>query len=133
MQGDQDFQKLIKSMKPILNEGEYVFCTLTQIDSIPYNEIINYFREEEGISIILPRHSADKLNLKYTYIAGWITLTVHSSLDVVGLTAFFSKALTDAKISCNVVAAYYHDHIFVPIRDAQRALEVLYQLSKTEF
>jgi hypothetical protein len=58
-----------------------------------------------------------------------ITLKVHSSLEAVGLTAAFSRALTEAGISANVVAAYYHDHIFVPATDAERAIEALRQLS----
>ena len=59
-----------------------------------------------------------------------ITLTVHSSLEAVGLTAAFSAALTGAGISANVVAGYYHDHIFVPERDADRAIETLQALSR---
>jgi len=56
--------------------------------------------------------------------------TVHSALDAVGLTAAFSNALSSAGISCNVVAAYYHDHIFVDKKDAERAMEVLLDLTK---
>ena len=54
-----------------------------------------------------------------------ISLHVHSSLDAVGLTAAFSTALGNAGISANVVAAYYHDHIFVPTDKADKALNVL--------
>ena len=45
--------------------------------------------------------------------------------DAVGLTAAFSTALGNAGISANVVAAYYHDHIFVPTDKAEKALNVL--------
>jgi hypothetical protein len=65
-------------------------------------------------------------------VCAWITLTVYSSLEAVGLTAAVSKALTDANISCNVIAAYHHDHIFVPIQDAQHAMKVLENLSENE-
>ena len=58
-----------------------------------------------------------------------ITLKVHSSLEAIGLTAAMSRALMEAGISANVVAAYYHDHIFVPAADAERAVEALRQLS----
>jgi hypothetical protein len=67
--------------------------------------------------------------LEYSFTASWITLTVHSSLTAVGLTASFSKALSDENISCNVVAAYFHDHIFVDAKDASRAMEVLERFS----
>ncbi|MEO6355170.1 MAG: ACT domain-containing protein [Ferruginibacter sp.] len=42
-----------------------------------------------------------------------------------GLTAAFSNALAKAGISCNVVAAYYHDHIFVDIAHTKKAMDIL--------
>lgn len=59
-----------------------------------------------------------------------ITLEVHSSLNAVGLTAAVSGALARRGISANVVAAFYHDHIFVPAGQAQEALETLGALSR---
>ena len=73
---------------------------------------------------------ADKLDLDYSFIASWITLTVHSSLEAVGLTAAFSKALSENGISCNVVAAYYHDHIFIDKKDTEKAMAILNEFSK---
>jgi uncharacterized protein len=70
------------------------------------------------------------LQLSYSFVAAWITLTVHSSLEAVGLTATFSKALAENNISCNVVAAYYHDHIFVDAKDAAKAMKILHILSE---
>jgi len=90
------------------------------------------YKEDEGWTVILNKLAADNLKLHYTYIASWITLTVHSSLEAVGLTAAFSKALAEASISCNVVAAYYHDHIFVDQKDAEKAMTVLIELSKNQ-
>lgn len=116
-------------MKPELNEGEYVFCTVTEKTKISSDKIIGSFREKEGLTIIIKRKIADSLSLPYHFIAAWITLTVHSSLEAVGLTAAFSKALGDEGISCNVIAAYYHDHIFVDKKDAGRAMEALSKLS----
>ena len=130
MTGETDLEKLLQGMKPELNTGEYVFCT---VDSFQYAAALNpvcIFQEKEVVTIILPRQQADEASLPYSVICAWITLTVHSSLEAVGLTAAVSKALTDANISCNVVAAYYHDHIFVPVKDATRALAVLTQLTQ---
>jgi len=119
-------------MRPILNDGEYVFCEIPATQKIDPSQIIGSFREKEGLTIILDKNIADSLNLRYTYIASWITLTVHSSVEAVGLTAAFSNALARAGISCNVVAAYYHDHIFVAKKDAELAIKVLGQLSKMQ-
>jgi len=88
------------------------------------------FKEEEAITIIVKKEIADKLNFAYSFISSWITLTVHSSLEAIGLTAAFSKALSDNGISCNVVAAFYHDHIFVNEKDAVKAMDVLNKLSE---
>lgn len=125
MVGITDLTVLLKSMKPELNEGEYVFCTVRDIDKIQISDIISIFKEKEGYTIILKKELADTLRLEYSYIASWITLTIHSSLEAVGLTAAFSKALSDENISCNVVAAYYHDHIFVDKKDASKAMKIL--------
>ncbi|MGE8294566.1 MAG: ACT domain-containing protein [Pseudomonas sp.] len=86
-------------------------------------------REAEGLSLVLARESADRHGLSYDYVATWITLQVHSSLAAVGLTASFSAALAQAGISCNVIAGFHHDHIFVPVECAERALSTLRALS----
>ncbi len=117
-------------MTPKLNEGDYVFCTISTLIGIDLADVLGLFKEEEGITIILKKETADGLNLEYTYVAAWITLTIHSSLEAVGLTAAFSSVLAKHLISCNVIAAYYHDHIFVAKKDAEKALEVLKSLSR---
>ena len=129
MPGEKNLVQLLKTMQPCLNEGEYVFCTAADLNGIPTDQIISFFKESEAFTIILPRSLADQWQLNYSFVAAWITLTVHSALDAVGLTAAFSNALSSAGISCNVVAAYYHDHIFVDKKDAERAMEVLRELS----
>jgi hypothetical protein len=129
MPAEANLNNLLKNMTPFLNSGDYVFCTLNNINTIPHNQILCFFREYEDITVIIEKSVADSLGLPYTYVAAWITLTVHSSLEAVGLTAAFSGALAKAGISCNVVAAYYHDHIFVAKEDAEKAMEVLNDLA----
>ena len=132
MSGETDLEKLLRGMKPKLNAGEFVFCTVDSFQHAAKLNPVCVFQEQEGITVILPKHQADDVSLPYSVICAWITLTVHSSLEAVGLTAAVSKALTAANISCNVVAAYYHDHIFVPVQEASRALDVLTQLTKQD-
>ena len=129
MPGETNITTLLKTMRPTLNAGEYVFCLLPQNTTIDTALTIGTFKEAEGITVIIGKDDADKLNLSYSYISAWITLTVHSSLEAVGLTAAFSTALAKAGISCNVVAALYHDHIFVALDDAEKAMKVLEELS----
>jgi hypothetical protein len=130
MPGESDLNVILKTLKPFLHDGEYVFCQVLDPYPIDLNDIISYFKEGEGVTIILSKTTADKLKLPYSFVSAWITLRVHSSLESVGLTAAFSNALAAAGISCNVVAAYFHDHIFVDIKDAQKSIEVLEGISK---
>eukprot|EP00939_MAST-03C_sp_MAST-3C-sp1_P002403 g2403.t1 len=120
-------------------KGEYVFCTLNNEKKAQQRAVIDrliaedtlemYFKEKEGITIIVEKSVADSIEaLTYEYVAAWLEIKVHSSLDAVGLTAAFSAALGDAGISANVVAAYFHDHIFVASRDADRAVRELDRL-----
>ncbi len=128
MSGEKDLDILIKNMKPSLNAGEYVFVTVDEMPEISAEKILFSFREEEGLSLILEKSTADNLGFSYSFVTAWITLKVHSSLEAVGLTARVAEALTQTGISCNVVAAYYHDHIFVPSHQAEKALSALQKL-----
>ena len=92
-------------MRPIHNVGNFVFCTVETLTSEIINETVSIFKEQEGITVIVKKDLADSLGLGYSFVASWITLTVHSSLEAIGFTAAFSEALTRHEISCNVVAA----------------------------
>lgn len=130
MFGEKDLDKLLKSMKPKYNVGDYVFCTVKNLKNIALKDIIMSFTESEGITLIVKKEIADELKLNYSVVMSWITLTVHSSLEAVGLTAAFAKALSDNNISCNVVAAFYHDHIFVNKKDTNNAITILNKFSE---
>lgn len=129
MSGETNLDRLIQTMRPVVQPGAYVFCSVPSHQVPSQVDPIGIFQESEGTTLILTQHQADDLALAYDFVAAWITLTVHSSLEAVGLTAAIAQALAAEQISCNVVAAYYHDHIFVNIEDAQRAMAVLTTLS----
>lgn len=112
-------------MRPVLNAGEYVFCTVKDPKVAIGVEMLMQFKEQEAYTLIIKKELADHLHLAYSFTASWISLTVHSSLEAVGLTAAFSAALSKEGISCNVVAAFYHDHIFVDKKDTEKAMQVL--------
>jgi hypothetical protein len=116
-------------MRPELQDGEFVFCTVSperyeELDVRP----VGWFREEEGVTLILERDIAEGAGLAYVYESRMITLSVHSSLEAVGFLAVITKALAVADISVNAVSAYYHDHLFVQLEKVELALGVLNRL-----
>ncbi|NJB72715.1 hypothetical protein GGR42_003206 [Saonia flava] len=130
MSGEKNLEKLVKEMKPELNAGTYVFVSVATTVGIERKYILCQFNEKEGITLVLEQKHADTYKLSYDYVASWIRLNVHSSLDAVGLTALFSSELAKHEISCNVISGYYHDHIFVNNKDGQKAINVLLELTK---
>jgi hypothetical protein len=126
MTGITDLGTLLREMRPDLRPGEYVYCSVPAQETEWWSlEPIGFFREDEGLTLIVEKTAADKAGLAYGPVMRCITLTVHSALEAVGLTAAVAVALTRHGISANVVAAYHHDHIFVPAKDAERALAAL--------
>ncbi|MFN0728445.1 ACT domain-containing protein [Polaribacter gochangensis] len=130
MSGEKNLRILIKKMKPIQNSGDFVFVTVSNVDAIPRSATIFEFKEKEGITLVLEKTKAEELGLSYQYVASWITLKVHSALDAVGLTAAFSNELAKYNISSNVIAGFYHDHIFVDKKDGEKTVKVLTAFSE---
>ena len=133
MAGITDLQRLIREMRPHLDEKEYVFCCIKKTQA--GERITDTFAtvmEEEGMTLILEKQRAQEAKFAYEGIFHKITLKVHSSLEAVGLTAAFATALAQHDISANVIAGFYHDHIFVPIAHSSQAMTILQAMTKSD-
>ena len=131
MQPISDLKTLLTHMQPELNPGRYAFVSLPPGVTLDAADIVASVHEPEGLAVILAEQTALDLDLPVAFTAAWITLTVHSDLAAVGLTAAFAQALAQAGISCNVVAGVHHDHLFVPVEQAERAMEALHTLQRS--
>ena len=117
MSGETDLARLLEGLRPILDPVEYGFESVAEPPAL--GDAFALIREAEGVTVIRPG-------------VGWarITLTIHSSLTAVGLTAAVSAALTTEDIPANIVAAAHHDHIFVPWGRRVDALAILSRLGE---
>lgn len=131
MNGEKNLEKLLSGISPQLNDGEYVFISTKDFQLVKREDAICEFKEKEGVTFVIRKELADDLNLAYSFVAAWITLEIHSSLEAVGLTAAFSQALANNNISCNVIAGFYHDHIFVNHSEGSKAVNVIKEITIT--
>lgn len=129
MTGEVDLATLLRDMSPRLHDGTYVYAIVPGEAPAGVRPVVTV-QEDEGLTLVLSQQDADRLGLTYDFVAAWITLQVHSALEAVGLTAAVSAVLTAAGISCNVVAGFHHDHLFVPYDRADDALSALATLRR---
>lgn len=131
MSGEKNLDKLLSAMSPALIAGEFVFCSFKKARYGDHSELepIGAFTESEGLTLVIPKSKADEHGIKYESLFSCITLTVHSSLEAVGLTAAFSSKLAEHGISANVMAGYFHDHIFVQKELAEEAIAAISELT----
>jgi hypothetical protein len=116
----RDGTAMVRAMRPERVPGAFAFVSMTAEAAAPLmSRARGVFVEEEGVSLLLPvaEDAADAM--------AQITLQVHSALDGVGLTAAVAGALAAEGIPCNMIAATHHDHVFVPVALAERAVAVL--------
>jgi hypothetical protein len=126
-----DLDALIRSMAPVLQPDAYAFVSLPGDTHVDAADIVASVREPEGLSLVVERAVAERAGLTPAFVCRWITLTVHSDLAAVGLTAAVARALADDGIACNVVAGTYHDHLFVPADRAGDAMAALQRLQRS--
>lgn len=131
MSAISELEVLLKSMSPQIIEGNYVFCTVKgPLSEYWHLDPIATFREQEGLTLVLLEQQAKAAQFQFDSVFSLITLTVHSSLEAVGLTAAFATKLASYGISANVIAGYHHDHIFVQSTLAEKALQALQEFTQ---
>jgi hypothetical protein len=129
MTGERDLAQLLAHMQPVLHEARYGYATSPA--PLPGVDAFATIIEGEGVTTVAPLATLEAVGVAS---AAWarITLNVHSDLAAVGLTAAFAAALGQQGISANVIAGYFHDHIFVAWGDRDRAMAALVALSKSD-
>lgn len=121
-----------RAVDPVLDDVVYTFSSVSERDAARVTSPLGTFREEEGITLICRRDEAEALGFKCEGRFKKISLSIYSSLEAVGLTARVSTALAAAGISCNVIAGFYHDHLFVPADRATDAVQILSKLDEAD-
>jgi hypothetical protein len=127
--GEKDLVKLCASLDPVMALPVYVFCSLPDFMLPDGLAAFCTVREPAGLTAVIEQSDAHRLRLPYTYESRLITLSVHSSLEAVGFLAVISRTLAQAGISCNAIAGYCHDHIFVPVDRAEESMTLLKEIA----
>ncbi len=130
MTGERNLARLLASLAPELDPAPYVF--VGGLDAVPPGIApLATFREAEGLSLVVAAAAWASAGRPASAPYARLTMMVHSSLEAVGMTAAIAAALTERGISANVIAAYHHDHIFVPWDRQQEALAAIEVLAET--
>lgn len=122
MAGETDLALMLSGLRPQVRPGEFILVSLTAVPDVDCEAVV---REDEGVTCIVRREVADEQGWPYDFVAGWVTLQVHSALEAVGLTAAVSRALAAEGIPANVLAGFFHDHLLVPADRVEEAVRVL--------
>ncbi len=132
MTGEHDLERLQRNMAPRLHPETFVYCTFPDFRLPAGINPLCTFREAEGLTAIVERSEADRAEVPHVFEARLITLTVHSSLEAIGLLATVATSLAKANIPCNAIAAYHHDHLLVPRHLADDAMSLLRSLASAD-
>lgn len=132
---EADLSTLLRTLAVKRRDGVWRFETIAS-DEASWTELISLrnvrdiamlFQEEEGLSVITAALADTPDSNRWV----WLELSVYSDLQAVGFLAKVAAALTEVGVPCNAVAAYHHDHIFVPDAQAERAIEAIEALRAT--
>lgn len=121
---------MLRSLRPELQSGVWAYATCADEVQVARSKPLALFREAEAITVVAREEDARAAGLEPLFRCAWIALTVHSDLEAVGMTAAVAAALAERGIACNIVAAAYHDHLFVPVERAADAMAALQALQR---
>lgn len=55
----------MKNLNPVLNNGEYIFCSIPENCGIEIHDPIMVFQESEGNTMIIEKQQAKELGITY--------------------------------------------------------------------
>jgi hypothetical protein len=123
--GETDLEKMLRTLSVERRPGVFTYLAVGG----PSEALLDVARAtvDEGdlTTVVLPVEAAERAGHTVIVRLAWLTLTVQSSVEAVGLTAAVSSRLTDVGISCNVLAGYHHDHLLVPVERVDEAIVAL--------
>ncbi len=134
MAGETNLGRILAGMGVGRRDGVYVYATVAPGEPLPDIPIAAVVSETEGTTIVLDRDVAVAAGIAWEFEAAWLSITVHTSLEAVGVTASVATALAMKGIPCNVLAGFHHDHLLVPIDrvdDAIAAVDLVRQQART--
>ena len=129
---EADLSKLLSSLSVTRRDGLWRFETI-QPEQASWADLVTLrgvrdiammFQETEGLTLITSALNETPQDCRWV----WLELSVFSDLQAVGFLARVAGALSAADVPCNAVAAFHHDHIFVPEAKAEAAINALEEL-----
>ena len=123
--GDTDLDRMLRNLSVDRRPGEFTYIEVLALTPDLIAVAQATVVEGEMTTVVLEVGDAEQGGRPISVRLAWLTLSVQSSLEAVGLTAAVSERLTGEGISCNVLAGYRHDHLLVPVARADDAIAVL--------
>ncbi|MCV2863910.1 ACT domain-containing protein [Albidovulum sediminicola] len=131
MRGETDLARMLAGMEPTLRPEEFGYGLIPGRGGMPPGLTpFATVREAEGLTVIAPVRALRRHGIAHRAGFACISLSVHSDLEAVGLTAAFARALADAGLGANVIAGLHHDHILTDWDRRQDAMACLTALSR---
>lgn len=125
MSGETDLAAILASLDVDVRDGTYVYAFRGTRDAALDALAAARIDEAKGVTYVIALAHANAHGIASQFPAAWLTLTTHTALHGVGLTAAVAHALAGHGIACNVLAGFHHDHLLVPVDRVDDALAAL--------